>query len=442
MALIPVKIPWTKKPPREVQLQIDWANPITKGLWIAGGHHENERDLTGKHQLNTDTAGHGVGRKGRCAQSYQGDGRRTAWNIDKTELTDKVTCLSVFQYRTATGNGQGELIGVNRSGQASFGLQRRGDSGGNPGRIQFVADNGTTFVTAEEAVDLTGTDTHVVAGRYDGANVTVWRAGTQRASSALTGNIQQSQDIAQTTGEHTNAAANDVNLFLSLIWLRALSDKEIASISRNPWQIFKPKVIWLPVAEAAERTITANQVEDGDTTSASIQVLSQISANQIEDGDITAASLESLIQITANQIEDGDSQVAALSVATNITANQTEAGDVTNASLEIPANIIANQLEIGDITAASLETITQIMANQEEAGDIQSASMQVLAQIAANQTEDGDTQVAAFVESLAPPTSSGLEYTSPKRKFHFQAEGERFNYTTEKRKFHYSGEDN
>ncbi len=62
------------------------------------------------------------------------------------------------------------------------------------------------------------------------------------------------------------------------------------------------------------KSVTANQVEKGDTQSASISVPTTITANQYEKGDTQSATISVVVTITANQYEEGDTQSASITV--------------------------------------------------------------------------------------------------------------------------------
>jgi hypothetical protein len=40
-------------------------------------------------------------------------------------------------------------------------------------------------------------------------------------------------------------------MFLSMVWGRSLGDAEVLDIGANPWQLFAPRRIWIPVSTGA-----------------------------------------------------------------------------------------------------------------------------------------------------------------------------------------------
>lgn len=264
MPLMRVALPWDRKPNSSEDLVIDWDNPINRGLAVADGDPRVFRDLTGHHAPNKDETSSfpmpAIGVHGPCIRNNVAVQTKRAYYIQQLwRGTDQVTCLSFFRYRTTTGNSWAVLNGVYRSGFNVWALSRRADSGGNPYKPSFGVST-TTGGNSATGAALADTDPHVCMGRYDGANVALWVDGKPAASSPLTGTMNDTNQYSwQVNGGHTGDGYNtDTDIFLSLAWTRALTDQEMRSISRNPWQIFKPKEVYVVDFVVAGQTVPFN----------------------------------------------------------------------------------------------------------------------------------------------------------------------------------------
>lgn len=181
----------------------------------------------------------------------------------------------------------------------------------------------------------------------------------------------------------------------------------------------------LTIEPAAGIAVSANQTEDGDTTSAALQVVAQVSVDQSEDGDDTAAAIEALIQLTVSQAEEGDVTSAAFlsEVTASLAASQAEEGDAASASLQTLVGIAAIQTEDGDTCSALLQVTVQLSADQAEAGDATTASIveELVANLSVSQDEEGDITTASIVvvayEPYVPPRRNRkIRFTSRHRK--------------------------
>ena len=169
-----------------------------------------------------------------------------------------------------------------------------------------------------------------------------------------------------------------------------------------------------PVAAA---DITADQTEDGDTTTSALDVIVKVASSQSEDGDDQTADIDVLAQITASQSESGDTTTASIEAIAQITSDQTEDGDIQAADLKAIVPITGDQSETGDSQTAALDVILQVTADQAETGDTQTAAIEALIQITANQIEAGDTTLAALGQGQLDTKGTIFKITHPNRLF-------------------------
>ena len=83
---------------------------------------------------------------------------------------------------------------------------------------------------------------HAVALRYDESSLSLFLDG-KKESSSVSGSINYSSGGPYVFRLNKDAAANygDTEVHLNLIYNTALSDSAVLSISKNPWQLFKPR---------------------------------------------------------------------------------------------------------------------------------------------------------------------------------------------------------
>lgn len=103
---------------------------------------------------------------------------------------------------------------------------------------------------------------HVVAITGDGSTANVYYDGRNVASSAYTPPTyvyDAANHRALIAGSTGLGAGSNTTCYLGAVWRRVLSSSEIAKISANPWQLFAPRRIWVPVSagSAASYTLTA-----------------------------------------------------------------------------------------------------------------------------------------------------------------------------------------
>lgn len=115
------------------------------------------------------------------------------------------------------------------------------------GFFQVSTRDGATDVSVLSTTTLTsiGINPFTLAGRAKTSELAIFVNGTKEASTAITstGRTYTSPELVLGQGGIGTGIANgqqgnsDPSIFLA--WSRALSDEEIASLHRNPWQVFR-----------------------------------------------------------------------------------------------------------------------------------------------------------------------------------------------------------
>lgn len=88
-------------------------------------------------------------------------------------------------------------------------------------------------------ISIPGWKSLYINGRLDGGS-----------SSTASGVIRPQTEPIAFLGRYNSTADYAGGIQYFLIYNRALSPAEIASISANPWQVFEPELLWVPVSAA------------------------------------------------------------------------------------------------------------------------------------------------------------------------------------------------
>ena len=259
-----VKVPWTSQPP--LGTEIDWGNPITNGLRLADTYQTTHPlDITGLHtgesgQVSHDEFGSVSDPRGGQIRGLFFDSANTTatrrYSQDDLQAIDALTCLAFYRMRTPTGTEKHYLGGVARSGFDAWRLEATGNSGAAYRHFFALYDDTPTLYSTDQAAQYDSTDVtpRIVIGRFERANIfDLWIDGefyADRTGGAPDVTIRSRPDERfQVQGEHLNSGPRDDEFYLSLVWDRALTENEVKSISKNPWQIFKPREIMVPINE-------------------------------------------------------------------------------------------------------------------------------------------------------------------------------------------------
>lgn len=138
------------------------------------------------------------------------------------------------------------------------------------GVFQFQHYDGAAVCIANSNASLVNGKWHVFVGLRDGTSAKVFLDGKNETNSVL-GAFTSSPDTTGPTyisGVSGSSRAMTGGNALSFVWNRALSDAEVAEVSRNPWQLFAPerRVTYFFPASGIPTLSAATAVSIGSTT--------------------------------------------------------------------------------------------------------------------------------------------------------------------------------
>jgi len=365
--LIPQR--WARQP--QYNTGIDWSNPLTRGLQSLWRFDQLVDAVKNKRFGITDSTDmtkssptmFGVGTK-REAASTLGTGY-----IDlDAPLTSDFTLLTVH---------------VPTSGNMLL------DYDGSPRTLQFrwFSNNGVQFIYFNTAGSpffstITGAGSFVnrlcvSAAVKKGALITAYTQGIAAPSDTITGTPQSPPTVLRAFNRRdaTFAGYNGVQIY-SAWYNRALSSEEIAQISENPWQLFRP--------QSAPVTFFAPAIGTDALLANDLQSLSQLStpalgqkhallANDLQStSSVQTVALGQKHVLLANDLESTSSvQTVALGQKHALLANDLEStSSVQTVALGQKHALLANDLE----STSSVQTVALGQKHVLLANDLESLS--------------------------------------------------------------------
>lgn len=253
-------------------VEVDWANPIARGLQIAaapigGGYKDLARNLAWT-QVNGPTVE--VTNKGKALKTVSGssqygyfpcDVKNAPLTILHTSILDSSSNSAVFSLGTASGTERLVLFYGAIAGQYTISPIPNAGAG-DTSFTTGIGDSHTSVLVLPAAA--TPADFYLNGAKGStGGNYWVPTGAITR--------FYLSTRVNSTAGIFSSQRSN-----LSLVWNRALSDAEIASISANPWQLFKPvqRRVWFDGGAAAGGASQTIAFTLDDLTSSVSQTLS------------------------------------------------------------------------------------------------------------------------------------------------------------------------
>ena len=309
------KVPWTSKPP--IGTRLDWRNPLCRGLSLVDTYQTGlPLDWTGKHvdtgSSNQMVKVHGKHGQGAYLEDAVNDKARRYAQDDLSGITEFTYACIHKKRNPASTDGNYTLGGVARSGFESWTFYASDNNANarkyfftvhDSGGTGFAVDNGAAYATDD-------TDPHVLISRFQASVVQdIWLDGkfyTERTATLLAGPCRTRSEPFQVAGEHTNTTNRDEDFYLSVVWTRALTDAEIVSFSKNPWQVFEPREIPYYVPSVGGGGGTTHEVS-----------LSMGATATISPSGIMTASAASLFGAVTALVAVGSANLAASAAFTN-----------------------------------------------------------------------------------------------------------------------------
>lgn len=228
---------------------IDRANPLTRGL-IVGGVGGQPVYIGGVAPYTRfgvapeKVTEHGIAMRGGSMQQIARD----------LTVVSSITLLCITEVNTSTSAISGSFSLSHNGGTETFAITTAdGTTAGKiSGRIYLGG-----YRTIGGSVTLNDGDIFVGVLRHrHNTSQDLWLNGVR---DPLTGSWTGSSVGNQYFGQYTGG--NLAYGVLGLVWQRALTDAEIIELSANPWQVFRPRRIWVPVS-AATGGSTALVIQD------------------------------------------------------------------------------------------------------------------------------------------------------------------------------------
>lgn len=243
---------------------IDWSNPITKGLKALVGPSFGKA-LIGKstsYESFLLTQGSvGINKFGKIL--YTGSNATSQKLTVTTDPFDASECTMLFFGYSASNISYPDFISIGNGSTSFFALERASNVSTNGSfaiyglTAPFVSGTATS-----SGIGLTGqTPSIIVATASVEENATrLYAYGRQYASGSWVGAPTTATSTVffgrHGTGDRT---LNTSGMLLSGVWDRALSSKEVRSLSDNIWQIFQPDVSYLDAIYQERITISPDE---------------------------------------------------------------------------------------------------------------------------------------------------------------------------------------
>lgn len=242
MSLILVDRPWTDQPQEAVA--IDWRNPLTRGLVSAGTIINNAPiDLVSGIPL-TRSGGAGIGATSRGMAATTASGSSDYWfaSLPKLPFASNNKCsVFVLAYSTVSNTTRKRAIRFAHSTTGTIVVIEYSNGVSNRyfGSIQV---SGSIFPSVESASTTLTNTIELLCMTRDGTDMKLYLDGIDISSSIVgPSSANFAGDVNQLYLGNNNASfpLNGGVLAWGL-WGVALSPRQVAELSSNPWNLFAP----------------------------------------------------------------------------------------------------------------------------------------------------------------------------------------------------------
>lgn len=258
--------PWTKQPPPGTE--IDWLNPLTRGLVFAAPTADGRDAVTGAWPVtiraNNEMVPETMGRFGpaiasaspggttNCGRLYLdhyahaqcfGKPGFTMWSLQLSRTGDTWEMPFCVDFDVASTNPPRRVGYQGSSGNS------------NPNYAIGYSDVTGTRVSTTPSI-WPANELSTMAMRFDRTKA------TDRLEFFVNGQVGHSNDAQDKAVGWTSESGSETIILndsdetgtndnfdgpvaLALMWSRAITDAEIRALEQNPWQIFKPKIIFV-----------------------------------------------------------------------------------------------------------------------------------------------------------------------------------------------------
>ena len=418
--------PWTQQPQEVVG--IDWGHPSTRGLLIALLPHVRFNLVDGLPLEERSGTVIGPGLRGICVQEgalMMPNPSGSSDPLARFDLSSGTAMVMAVQ-PVETNNGCSFLRG-NGSSTATWSVGLHGGSFDGAyaswGNYIYGGASGGPVSTVPRVSTITA----------DGSNARVFIDGVLQSSGSYTPATSQYAapgDLRRVVFGSINPTGSDINTmpFFGLLWNRPLPDAEVLELSRNPWQIFEPRRIWVPVGVGGATDYPVTRAESVTATDAAGVVIGYVkigaesaSASDAQDRAIgyAAAAAENTLTLhyeiaalgsTHEVKEEGQTATDAVSSTRAMTKHVGELATATNAQSIVAAlsGTLAESASASDaVNASASGDYTGTLAESGAASDAQSVQAALSASLAeAGSAADAASVVRAIAALLTEAASA------------------------------------
>jgi hypothetical protein len=401
--------------PQSGPAQIDWSNPLTRGLIGAfvPGLPVNLVDRVSILNIYTGTAPTiGVRKAGKVvsASAYGYPAPANASAPEALLFDSHVLTAFVVASQDASSNSEYALTRSNGSSAPSWGIGLHSGTNNGPyaqiGSFNFSPISGSSFGTAPQTAAVTG----------DGSNAVVYFNGAQFATGTYTPPTNQYSNGRQLIFGSLSGTGGQQQIrpALGLVWNRPLTAAEIRQISDNPWQLIKSPQRVLRVATggtsananpsgvSVSALVGSAIASAGATASPSGVSASSAIGTTAASGGASASSLGvSAVSAVGSITANGGAGASPAGVA--VIASVGTAAVSAGATVAAPAGVSASA-SVGTVTATGAGAGTAAPAGVSAAASVGSVSVTGGAAV----SPAGVAATAAVGQAVASAGTAGI----------------------------------
>lgn len=290
-------------------VQIDWSNPITRGLLVAVVGNENLNRANGRVLPRVGVS--------YAAASRQGVGTNNLVNANSHVLSlqrhesiiggSACSALTVYDVLVS---GVSDIDGQILNGYASyFSTSLFGVEGYSNQTIAHtkIAFSGVPSTMYPGSFFSAGQSARCVVRAASGRTHDIFKNGNLIQSQAVAGG-QTITDAGSQTKEirtYVPGTKGSVVVHLKAHWNRFLSDAEVAKLSANPWQIFKPRSLILASVVTAQYARPTSDVSAGTwTASTGSDLFAMLDEAAADDADYISTTYASICEVALGSLSD------------------------------------------------------------------------------------------------------------------------------------------
>lgn len=408
--------------PQSGPAQIDWSNPITRGLVFAALPGGPEL-ISGVLPTPMGGASLSVCDKGRSLQSNSLTTDGWCWNLPASHPLYSITTTdSLFvQARRTAGSAFNNLFGVPyRTGTwatpfYAWGLASQSDT--TTANATFATSSSTRVSSVSSAAYFQNGVSQAYGFTRGNTRLRYYRGAAQ---------YDGDYAIASATVDWTNHqpptlfnASNSVpqqgmqaQAGLVLVFNRELTASEWSALSDNPWLIFKsPRRATLAPAVAGVSTALA-WLEASDTASISAAATASGTLTWAESSDACAIAASATASASCAWAEASDAVAISALVGNAVSASTAwaESTDIASLTASVKVSASAAWAEAGDVAAISASVGNSVAANITWAEASDAATITAAAQVSASTAWAEASDSASLATSVGSTVAANIAW--------------------------------